>query len=160
METGRSAGGAFLFGSIQDRIGARRTIQIALVMWIAVSAAVVTTSDKRVFWVTAIFAGLGIGSLQSASRALVGAFSPVTKSGEFFGLWGLAGKAAYACGPLAFGWVSSVSGSQRTAALVNSAFFLAGFLGMFLVDERAGIAAAEAWRDPANSAGGDAAPAA
>lgn len=159
-----SAGGAFLFGSIQDRIGARRTIQIALVLWIAVSAAVVTTSDKRVFWVTALFAGLGIGSLQSASRALVGAFSPVTKSGEFFGLWGLAGKAAYACGPLVFGWVSSITGSQRTAALVNTAFFLAGLLGMFLVDERAGIAAAGAWRDPANAAnsaaaaGGDAAP--
>ncbi len=150
-----SAGGAFLFGSIQDRIGARRTIQISLVLWIAVSAAVVTTSDKGVFWVTALFAGLGIGSLQSASRGLVGAFSPVTKSGEFFGLWGLAGKAAYACGPLAFGFVSSLTGSQRTAALVNAAFFVAGFAGMFLVDERAGIAAAAAWRDAANGSDGD-----
>lgn len=151
-----SAGGAFLFGAIQDRIGARRTIQIALVLWIAVSAAVVTTSDKRVFWVTAMFAGLGIGSLQSASRGLVGAFSPVAKSGEFFGLWGLAGKAAYACGPLVFGWVSAMTGSQRTAALVNAAFFLLGFLGMSWVDEPAGVAAAHAWRDPANGADGDA----
>ncbi len=86
---------------------------------------------------TAIFAGLGIGSLQSASRALVGAFSPVTKSGEFFGLWGLAGKAAYAVGPLVFGWISSATGSQRAAALANGVFFVLGFLGMFLVDERA-----------------------
>ena len=150
-----SAGGAIGFGFVQDRIGARRTIQIALVNWIAVSAAVVATSDKRVFWVTAIFAGLGIGSLQSASRALVGAFSPVTKSGEFFGLWGLAGKAAYAVGPLVFGWISSASGSQRAAALANTAFFALGFLGMFLVDERAGLAAAAAWREPDGGGAGD-----
>jgi UMF1 family MFS transporter len=142
-----AAGGAIAFGFVQDRIGARRTIQISLVNWIAVSIAVVLTSDKAVFWVTAIFAGLGIGSLQSASRGLVGAFSPVSKSGEFFGLWGLAGKAAYACGPLVFGWVSSATGSQRAAAMVNTVFFALGFLGMFAVDERAGLAAASAWRD-------------
>ena len=33
-------------------------------------------------------AGLGLGSLQSASRALVGLFSPVKKSAEFFAFWG------------------------------------------------------------------------
>lgn len=153
-----AAGGAIAFGFIQDRIGARRTIQIALVNWLAVSAAVVTTSDKAVFWGVAIFAGLGIGSLQSASRALVGAFSPVSKSGEFFGLWGLAGKAAYAIGPLVFGWISSATGSQRTAALTNAAFFALGFLGMFLVDERAGLAAAAGWREPDGDGAGDAAP--
>lgn len=149
-----AAGGAIGFGFLQDRIGARRTIQIALVNWIGVSAAVVATSDRQVFWVAAVFAGLGIGSLQSASRALVGAFSPVAKSGEFFGLWGLAGKAAYACGPLTFGWISSVSGSQRAAALANAGFFALGFLGMFLVDEREGIAAAARWRDPDEGAPG------
>ena len=153
-----AAGGAIGFGFIQDRIGARRTIQIALVNWMLVSAVVVATSDKTVFWFAAIFAGLGIGSLQSASRALVGAFSPVTKSGEFFGLWGLAGKSAYAIGPLAFGWISSATGSQRAAALANAAFFVLGFLGMFLVDEPAGLEAAAAWREPEEGGAGDAAP--
>src|SRR5690606_13328638 len=31
-----SAGGAFVFGAVQDRLGARRTIQVALLLWIAV----------------------------------------------------------------------------------------------------------------------------
>ena len=146
-----SALGAVLFGLLQDRLGARRTLQIALLLWIAVSATTAFTSDKGTFWVVAMVAGLGIGSLQSASRALVGLFSPVDKSGEFFGLWGLAGKGAYAVGPLLFGWISSASGSQRTAALANGIFFLLGFVGLFLVDERRGRAAAAAWSGRAGS---------
>jgi UMF1 family MFS transporter len=140
-----SALGAVLFGLLQDRLGARRTLQLALLLWLGVSATTAFTADKSTFWGVAMVAGLGIGSLQSASRALVGLFSPVDKSGEFFGLWGLAGKGAYAVGPLLFGWISSASGSQRTAALANGVFFVLGFLGLFLIDERRGRAAAAAW---------------
>lgn len=140
-----SAAGAILFGLLQDRLGARRTLQLALVLWLSVSATTALTAEKSTFWVVAMVAGLGIGSLQSASRALVGLFSPVDKAGEFFGLWGLAGKGAYAVGPLLFGWISSASGSQRTAALANGVFFLLGFLGLFLVDERRGRAAVADW---------------
>jgi UMF1 family MFS transporter len=140
-----SAAGAVLFGLVQDRLGARRTLQIALALWIVVSIVVAQASEKRTFWIIAMFAGLGIGSVQASSRALVGAFSPVAKSGEFFGMWGLAGKAAYACGPLIFGWVSAASGSQRISVWVNGAFFLAGLVGLYLVDEARGRAVAAAW---------------
>jgi MFS transporter, UMF1 family len=141
-----SAAGAIVFGFVQDRLGALRTIQVTLLLWIAVCSAVWASADKRLFWIVALVAGLGIGSLQSASRAMVGLFSPVDKTGEFFGLWGLAGKAAYACGPLAFGWISSTSGSQRTAVLATGLFFVAGFVALFAVDEAKGRAAAAAWR--------------
>jgi UMF1 family MFS transporter len=140
-----SALGALLFGFVQDRLGARKTLQLALLLWIVVSATVATATEKRTFWIIAMFAGLGIGSLQASSRALVGALSPLGKAGEFFGLWGLAGKAAYACGPLIFGWVSSWSGSQRAAVWVNGGFFVAGLVGLFAVDEAMGRAAAAAW---------------
>ena len=86
---------------------------------------------------------------QPASRALVGMFAPVGKSGEFFGLWGLFGKAAYAFGPPVFGLVSSATQSQRVAILCTGVFFVLGLFGMFLVDERRGVAAAAAWREPA-----------
>jgi len=97
------------------------------------------------FWVIAVVAGLGIGSLQSAARSMVGLFAPVEKSGEFFGLWGLAGKAAYAVGPLVFGWVSSETGSQRAAILSTAAFFVLGLVAMAFVDVAAGRRAADAW---------------
>jgi len=147
-----SAAGAFVFGAIQDRLGARRTVQLTLILWIVVCAAVWANDSKALFWGIGIFAGLGIGSLQSASRAMVGLFSPVDKAGEFFGLWGLAGKSAYACGPLAFGWISTVTGSQRTSVLMTGLLFLAGFVGLFAVDEAKGRAAAAAWNHgPAGS---------
>ena len=142
-----SAAGAFAFGAIQDRLGARRTIQVSLLLWIATCLATYLTSTKLAFWAIALTAGLGIGSLQSASRALVGMFAPVGKSGEFFAFWGLAGKLAYAVGPLVFGLVSSSTGSQRLAILCTGVFFLLGFVGMFLIDERRGLAAASAWRE-------------
>lgn len=140
-----SAGGAFLFGWVQDRMGARHTIQVTLGLWIAVSVGAYLCHSKALFWAIAVAAGLGIGSLQSASRALVGLFSPVGKSGEFFSFWGLAGKGAYMLGPFVFGALSSLTGSQRTAILANGIFFLAGLLAMFSVDQKRGRDAAEAW---------------
>lgn len=140
-----SAVGALVFGLLQDRLGAGLSIRLSLLLWIVVCVAAYLTEDKRQFWGVAFLAGLGIGSLQSASRALVGAFTPVAKSGEFFGLWGLAGKGAAMLGPLVFGVVSSASGSQRLAILSTAAFFIAGLIGMRFVDEARGRAVAQAW---------------
>ncbi len=149
-----AAGGAFLFGWIQDRFGAVRTIRVTLLLWILVCAGAYACvpgrevafgfDGKEAFWGVALFAGLGIGSLQSASRGLVGLFSPVGKSGEFFGFWGLAGKAGYMVGPFVFGAISSQT-SQRTAMLSTAAFFALGLLGMTMIDEERGRRAAASW---------------
>lgn len=152
-----SALGALLFGWVQDRIGAGRTIQISLVLWIAVCVATYLLGEgdgvllagytgKQLFWGVGVFAGLGIGSLQSASRSVVGMFSPPQKAAEFFGFWGLAGKSAYMVGPFAFGLIAEAAGSQRVAMLSTAAFFVAGLVGMVFVDERRGVAEAAAWQ--------------
>jgi UMF1 family MFS transporter len=152
-----AAGGAFLFGFIQDRLGAVRTIQITLALWVLTCIGAYACGDggqepvlgawtgKQLFWLVGLFSGLGIGSLQSASRALVGLFAPPEKSAEFYGFWGLSGKAAYMVGPLLFGVISSAAGSQRVAMLSTAAFFVLGFIGMAFVNEKRGLAAAEAW---------------
>lgn len=142
-----SAGGAFLFGGLQDRFGATLTIQVTLGLWILVCAGTYMVQTKQGFWVVALFAGLGIGSLQSASRALVGLMAPPEKSAEFFGFWGLAGKTAYMIGPLIFGLIASQTGSQRVAMLSTAAFFLLGLIGMSFVNEKRGLAAAQAWHE-------------
>jgi UMF1 family MFS transporter len=140
-----SAGGAFLFGFLQDRMGASRTIQITLVIWILVCVGVYFCETKALFWWLAMGAGLGIGSLQSASRGLVGLFSPPEKSGEFFGFWGLAGKGAYMLGPFIFGLISTATGSQRVAILSTALFFIAGLIGMAFVNEKRGHEEAASW---------------
>ncbi len=137
--------GAVVFGWIQDKLGAKRCLEISLVLWLAVSVGAYLATTKLQFWPVAIASGLGIGSLQSASRAMVGLFSPVAKSGEFFGFWGLAMRAAYVVGVFTFGSVSSATGSQRIAILVNGAFFLVGLVVLGRVDVEGGREAAEAW---------------
>lgn len=139
--------GALGFGFIQDRLGATTTIRLTLLLWVAVCVAIFFTDSQKTFYIVGCIAGLGIGSLQAASRALVGLFSPPGKSGEFFGFWGLAGKSAFAVGPLLFGALASALGSTRSAILLTAAFFLLGFVGMFRIDERRGLAAAEAWAE-------------
>lgn len=137
--------GALGFGWIQDRIGVKATVQITLVFWIAICAAAYFVQTADQFWGIAVAAGLGIGSLQSAARSMVGLFAPVEKSGEFFGFWGLAGKAAYAVGPATFGWISATTGNQRYGILTTGAFFLAGLVVLGSVDAAAGRRAADAW---------------
>jgi UMF1 family MFS transporter len=100
---------------------------------------------KGQFWAVGLVAGLAIGSLQSASRGLVGLFAPPAKSAEFFGFWGLAGKFAYMLGPYLFGRISSGTGSQRVAMLSTIAFFVLGLAGMAFISEKRGHAEAEAW---------------
>jgi UMF1 family MFS transporter len=145
-----AATGAVVFGWIQDKLGPKRTLELSLVLWLVVSVGAYFATTKLQFWPVAVAAGLGIGSLQSASRAMVGLFSPVAKSGEFFGFWGLAMRSAYVAGVFVFGSLSSATGSQRIAILVNGGFFLVGLVALGSVDVERGRAAAEAWdRDPA-----------
>lgn len=140
-----AAVGALGFGWVQDRIGVKRTVLVTLGIWVAVCAAAYFVQTKAQFWGVALFAGLGIGSLQSAARSMVGLFAPTEKAGEFFGFWGFVGKAAFATGPFTFGMISQATGSQRWAILSTAAFFLVGFLFMLPVDSDAGRRAAEAW---------------
>lgn len=139
-----SAASAFAFGYLQDRLGARRTIAITLVLWFAVCLLGAVVRSKAPFLVVANLAGLAIGGSQSAARALVGTFAPTGRSAEFFGFWALVWKLSAAVGPLAFGIASAWTGSQRIAILVTGVFFLAGLLGLGLVDEARGRKAAEA----------------
>ncbi len=86
-------------------------------------------------------AGMGLGSTQSASRALVGLFSPESKSGEFFGMWGLSGKIAAAAGLFLFGYIQTLV-TLRNAFLVVALFYLLSLIINTFVDEERGKAAA------------------
>lgn len=149
-----SSAGALVGGWLQDRIGSRNTIRLILVVWIGVCIAVYSAHTKGAFWIAALVAGLALGSLMATSRALVGLLSPVSKSGEIFGFWGLTMRAAYAVGPAMFGGISAATGSQRIAVLSTVGWFALGLLGMQWVDEERGRRAAESWVEPAVSGGG------
>jgi len=136
--------GAFGFGYTQDRIGKVPALRITLVGWVAMTLFAYIATSAPLFWVAANLAGLCMGSSQSAGRALVAYFSPAARSGEFFGLWGVATRLASILGPLTYGSVTLITGgNHRLAILLTGAFFLASLGCLAYVDERRGRAAVE-----------------
>ncbi len=132
---------------VQDRVGHLRTVGFFLMVWVAASLglALVRVLDPPVamFWIIAGLVGVGLGGIGTSSRAVVGAFSPEAKAGEFFGVWGTTYKLSGIVGVLAFGQVQKVFGLPASL-LVLAGFFAAGYVLLRRVDERAGIAAAAA----------------
>lgn len=121
--------GAFAFGHIQDKLGHLATIAITLIGWIVMIIIAWLAEDRTTFWIAANLAGLCLGASQSAGRALIGLFSPVSRRAEFFGLWGLAVKLSSILGPLTYGFVSWITdGDHRLAMLMTGSYFIIGLL--------------------------------
>jgi MFS transporter, UMF1 family len=133
--------GAFAFGYAQDRIGKVWALRITIAGWIAMTVIAYFATTAGLFWVAANMAGLCMGSSQSAGRALVAYFSPPERSGEFFGLWGVATRLAAILGPLTYGAVTWMTGgNHRLAILLTGAFFAVALVILAFVDERRGRA--------------------
>ena len=121
--------GAFGFGYLQDAIGHVRSMQLVLAGWIVMIALAYLAEGVALFWVAANLAGLCMGAAQAAGRAIVGYLSPPARTAEFFGLWGLAVKAASIFGPLTYGAVTWIfTGDHRLGILAVGAYFVIGLL--------------------------------
>jgi len=134
--------GAVGFGFLADRIGARRTINLTLLLWIALAIAASFVQTHAQFYAIGLVAGAALGSNQSASRTLLGQMTPPGRQGEFFGFFSVTGKFAAVIGPVIYGEVTAWTGSQRWAVGTMAIFFAIGLLAMRAVDEQRGIKAA------------------
>jgi UMF1 family MFS transporter len=135
--------GAFSFGYLQDAIGHVRAMALTLAGWIVMIATAYFADDAPTFWVAANLAGLCMGSAQAAGRAIVGYLTPREREAEFFGLWGLATKAASIFGPLTYGAVTWVfEGDHRLGILAVGAYFIVGLALLAGLDVERGRRAA------------------
>ncbi len=135
--------GALAFGYLQDRIGHVPTIALTLLGWCAMVIIAWQSTSAASFWLAANIAGLCLGASQSAGRAVVGYLSPAHRRAEFFGLWGFAVKLASILGPITYGAVTWISGSDhRLAMLITGLFFVAGLAVLLGVDTARGRLAA------------------
>lgn len=155
-----AAVGAIGFGVLQSRIGSRLTYLLSQGLWVVAILAIWLTPEvaalgrehlgtdwqaQHVFLVAGCLAGLSLGSAQSAGRALVGLLTPAGKSAEFFGLWGTAAKLAAVFGMIGLGLLQLFFG-LADAILFCLALFAISMLIVAGVDERRGMAAADAWQ--------------
>ena len=135
--------GAFFFGYLQDAIGHIKAMTLVLIGWIIMIVLAYVAESVMLFWVAANLAGLCMGAAQAAGRAIVGYLSPPARTAEFFGLWGLAVKAASIFGPLTYGAVTWIFvGDHRLGILAVGTYFVVGLILLIGIDVERGRCAA------------------
>jgi len=128
--------GAAGFGLLEDRLGARRTILLALLALILLGTGVVLATDRTVFWGLALALGLFLGPAQSASRSYMAALAPPGEAAAHFGLFALSGRITGFLGPAALAAVTALSGSQRAGMATVLVFLALGAAILLTVRER------------------------
>lgn len=120
--------GSFLLARPTDTWGPKRVILSTLVLWSVVAVSAMFITSKTTFFGVATLAGLGLGSIQAASRSFMSALIPEGKEAEMFGFYSFCGKTSSILGPLLFGFVERATGSQRLAVMAIAVFFVVGAL--------------------------------
>ncbi len=121
--------GAFALARLTDSLGPKKVLTGVLVVWVASGIAAFLVQSPGTFYALAIGVGMGLGVVQSASRALMASLIPEGKEASMFGFYALCGKSSSVLGPLLFGYVAFLSGgNQRPGFLVLTALFLIGLL--------------------------------
>jgi UMF1 family MFS transporter len=125
--------GAFILAKPIDVWGPKIVVTLSLMLWTSVSVFAYFITIKSHFFMVACIAGLGLGTVQAASRAFFAQFVPKGHENEYFGVFSLVGKSSAIAGPLVFGYLSSALGNQRPAILAVTVFFISGLIIVQLV---------------------------
>jgi UMF1 family MFS transporter len=125
--------GATLFAWLDDHLGSKRTILLALAGLLVTGIPILLVETEGLFWVLGIALGTFVGPAQAASRSYLGRAAPAELRTQMFGLYALSGKATAFAGPLLVGWVTVAAGSQRVGMSVIMVFLAAGGLLMLTV---------------------------
>ena len=120
--------GAAGFAWVDDLIGSKKTVLIALAALSALGLALVLVEAKPLFFVLGSLLGIFVGPAQAAGRALMARLAPKELETEAFGLYELAGKVTVFLGPLLLGFATDLFRSQRVGMSTILLFFAAGFI--------------------------------
>jgi len=105
VSTTSAALGSLGCGWVTDKIGPKKTLSLVVWGWIISLILVSFTSQRWLFWILGSLTGIFLGSTWTASRPLMASLIPRQKTGQFFGLYSLSGRAAAIIGPLLWGVV-------------------------------------------------------
>jgi UMF1 family MFS transporter len=134
---------AFAFGWLAKRIGAKRSIYLALVVYALISIGGYFMTIGLHFWILAFAVGTVQGGAQALSRSLFSAMSPKAKMAEFFGFYEMSSRTAGIVGPLLFAVIGQMTGSSRVSIVALVIFFIIGAFLLSRVDEQEGIRVAD-----------------
>ena len=119
-----------LFSGLAEKLDTRSSIILALVVYAAIAVWGFFLDSVIEFWFLAWMVAIVQGGSQALSRSLYASMSPASKSGEFFGLYGIMEKFSAIMGPLLFAAAVALFDSSRPAVLSLIILF---FVGIFLL---------------------------
>jgi MFS family permease len=99
-----------VFGTLADRIGARRVLVGGLLLFAAASAVFAVVHDTGWLWLARLGQGAGAAAFSPAASALVARLTPEQGRGRAFGSYGFYKSIGYTLGPLLGGAVVAAAG--------------------------------------------------
>jgi UMF1 family MFS transporter len=122
--------GAFVGGLVDNRLGTKRVIVIALSGMLVAGFGVFAFASLGAitYWIFGLALCLFVGPAQASSRTFVARFAPANREGEIFGLYQTTGKAASVLSPTL--WTISLA-LAAWAGLANATLY--GIIGIMIV---------------------------
>ncbi|TDT33383.1 MFS transporter [Naumannella halotolerans] len=111
------AGVAALAGGwIEDRVGTKRVILIALGILVASATVLLFAAGPTMFWIFGLILCISVGPAQASSRSYLAQIAPRSAEGEMFGLYATSGRAVSLLGPGLFALIAAIA-SERFGIL-------------------------------------------
>ena len=126
--------GAFAISWLSSKIGNLKTLMSLVVLWIllCVVGYLLPKGGIYEFYGLAVAVGFVMGGTQSLSRSTYAKLMPVTKdTASFFSFYDVTEKIAAVVGIFSFGFITELTGSQRSSVLALGIFFIIGLLLLF-----------------------------
>jgi len=131
-----------LFGRLAASLDTKRTLLLALGLYVVVAIWGFVLDAVMEFWFLAWMVAIVQGASQALSRSLYAGMCPAPLSGEFFGFFSIMEKFSSFFGPLLFAAAIAIFGSSRPAVLSVIVFFAVGGWLLTRVDVEEGRRAA------------------
>jgi len=120
--------GTLLFGRLAEIYGAKRSLYLALALFIIVTIYAYFMNTAWEFWLLGFVIAIILGGSQAVSRSFFSSLMPKGKHAEFFGFYAISAKFASVFGPLTFAIIIDLTGSARLSILALTFFFMTGIV--------------------------------
>jgi UMF1 family MFS transporter len=132
--------GAMGFNWLAAKIGAKRSIELALLCWTGTLFSIwLSVKSEGEFFVLAAIIALIMGGSQALSRSLFSQLIPAGREAEYFSLYEISDKGTSWISPLVFGLALDLTGNYRLAILSLMVFFLSGLVVLLRVNVQQGM---------------------
>ncbi len=100
---------ALVFGKLGERWSVRKSIFLAIAIYMGVTIWATMMTQKMEFYILAMVIGLVQGGIQALSRSYYSRLIPKNKAAEYYGFYNMLGKFAAILGPVLMGLVGLIA---------------------------------------------------